>query len=214
MKKINILVLFYLTLVSLGSELSYRETTQSFSRILKLKKENIDGENLVYVFESDTGIQKFVLNRNLETIRWEIINKASLERVVAEREISYVKISFIKDNKIHTAKKVNIDISPWYQLLEVSLSNLKNSKDQKVFWVLRPNDFKPFKLQAKKVSEEIIKLNNKEYETYKIMVTLHNMPMHIWSAHYWFDKKNSTYIKYEGKRGPPNTPKVIVELIE
>lgn len=217
-KTILIVITIYLLILSLFAKINkeevlyYKEKTLEKEMILSFRKEPSQNESFTYTVESDKETQIFVLDESLQTIKWIHFNKATRQKIIAQRENIQINITIQNEDKIIENKKITIDELPWYQLLEVSLSKISD-KDQKVFWILRPSDLKAFKLKAKREKEEVITIGSKQYEAFKVVVSVWNMPQKIWSSSYWFDKEKVTYIRYEGKRGIGNTPKTIVEII-
>ena len=67
---------------------------------------------------------------------------------------------------------------------------------------------------ANKEGEEEIKIGNKKYHTVKIKVTLKGWLSMFWHSYYWFRKNDGVFVKFEGVRGGPFTPKTTIQLIE
>lgn len=188
----------------------YKEQTGDRETIFSLREEDKGNEKWVYA-ESNDESHIFILDGNLATTKWIYYNKKTCSKNVVERDNNVLNI--ITADNPYNVKKIVIDNSPWYQLLEVSLSSLVLTNNrQKEFWIIRPTDFKIFKMVAYKEKEENLKINNKEYNSIKIVVSLTGIASMFWQVSYWFDKKNGLYLKYEGKRGGPFVPKTIVEL--
>jgi hypothetical protein len=67
---------------------------------------------------------------------------------------------------------------------------------------------------AKKQSEEEIKIDDKKYKSIRIRLTLKGWLSIFWHADYWYRKSDGVFVKFEGVRGGPLTPKTITELIK
>lgn len=188
----------------------YKEKTGDKEIIFSLREEDKNSEKWIYA-NSDEEEHIFVLNQNLETIRWIFHNKKNNEKNIVERKENTIVVT--KKGKTSETKKLIIDSSPWYQFLEKSLSLLVTTDlTQKEFWIIRPTDFKEFKMIACKEKKEKINMIGKEFNSVKISVSLPGVVSLFWRVYYWFDRETGLYLKYEGKRGGLSVPKTFVEL--
>ena len=191
----------------------YKETTGKTSIISEWRVVSQDGGFLATA-ESPNEYHRVLCNQGFATISWEYINTEAKTEILAKREGNRILVNGkLKDKQV--GEVYEIDDLPWFELVEVSLSRFVQTEEEKVeFWILRPTDLKLFKMVAIKEKTEIIKENGKDVEAVQIKVTVPGLASLFWSVKYWFRKSDGVYIRYEGIRGGPGTPKTIVELIK
>lgn len=187
----------------------YKEKTKEKEIIYSLREENKNSEKWIYA-KSNEEEHIFVLKQDLSTIKWIFYNKKNNEKTTAERKGNTIILT--KGDEVSEIKKFTVDDSPWYQFLEKSLSLLSITElIQKEFWIIRPTDFKVFKMIAYKEKNEKLSINGQEFNAIKISVSLSGVASLFWRVFYWFDEKTGLYLKYEGKRGI-SVPKTFVEF--
>jgi len=195
----------------------YKETTGKTSIISEWRVISQDGGYLVTIegpVEGPIEYHRALCNEDFATISWEYKNTEAKTEVLAKREGNRILVNGkLKDKQISKVYEIN-DL-PWFEIAEVSLSRFAQAGEEKVeFWSLRPTDLKLYKMVAIRQDTEIIKENGQDVETVQIKVTVPGFASLFWSVKYWFRKSDGVYIRYEGVRGGPGTPKTIVELIK
>ncbi len=147
------------------------------------------------------------------TVRWEFRNPGMETDLVVEREGNLL-VARGKFKGKEVTREFKVDSLPWYQFIEVSLAAFVRSDEEKTeFWIIEPLNLKPYKMVALKQETGDLTVNGREVEAVRIKVTLPGMASLFWSSHYWYRKTDGVYLRFEGARGGPGTPKTIVELI-
>lgn len=154
-----------------------------------------------------------MIHQDHSTVRWELRDPGAGTDLVVEREGNLL-VAKGKFKGKEVAKEFKVDSLPWYQFVEVSLAAFVRSDEEKTeFWIIEPSNLKHYKMVALKQKTEYITINNQEAEAVRIKVTLPGMASLFWSTLYWYRKSDGVYLRFEGVRGGPGTPKTIVELI-
>ncbi len=204
---------FFLTVISLYPHkiYHYKEITKNKQirvtwRIIKETSDRIliqaikPGENRLFLLHKKDG----------STLKWSVIKKNN--RFVAVRKENTITVHLEKNGK-KKQRILKIDKTPWIQTPEFGfLSLVKSKQKSKLFGIICPRDFSFHKMIANKEGEEEIKIGNKKYHTVKIKVTLKGWLSMFWHSYYWFRKNDGVFVKFEGVRGGPFTPKTITQL--
>lgn len=186
----------------------YRDTTGKISFESKVCIKPAP-EGYTVEVENVNEYQQFLCRQDHSTLRWELRNPGAGTALVAEREGNRLVVKGKFKGKEY-AKEFKIDPLPWYQLPDVSLADFVRSDAEKTeFWIIEPINIKCYKMMATKEKTEYLTVNDQEVEAVKIKVSVSI----FWSAYYWYRKSDGLYLRYEGVRGGPGTPKSIVELV-
>lgn len=205
-------VIFSHTVLASEKNYVYRETTgkTSINSEWTIKP---SAEGYSVVAESVSEYHHVLCNQDHSTVSWEVRNPGSgMDLAVRRDENLLVVEGKFKGKEIK--EELKIDDLPWYQFVEVSLSDFVRSEQEKTeFWIIQPNNLKHYKLVAIKQKTENITINDQEVEAVQVKVTVSGIASLFWSTQYWYRKSDGLYIRFEGVRGGPGTPKTIVELI-
>ena len=82
-----------------------------------------------------------------------------------------------------------------------------------VFWVVNPFEARAYQMQAIGESREVIDDNGKSLTAARVRVRPNGFLAPFWSTLYWFRPSDGRFVRYEGVRGLPGTPKTTVELL-
>jgi len=216
MKKSLISVLVFLFLqMSLFAEgldgIQYRDNTNDKVSIYTLKIENADQKIHIHYF-SDYEYYT-IINAQSETVSMNFKNSIYDSEYSAVRKSDIISVSGKINGKI-ADKDIKIDSGSWYQAAEYSLMNFVLSGEKSCkYWLVSPADLKATKFVAYNEGIETITLNKSRVQAFRVRVTLDNWMSVFWSVNYWFRASDGLYIKFEGSRGVPGTPKTLVEII-
>lgn len=153
--------------------------------------------------------QSALCRADYATLRWELRNQGAGTDLAAVREGDLLVVKGRFKGK-EVAKEFKIDPLPWYQLPEVALAGFVRSEAEKTeFWIIDPIYLKHYKMSAAKQKTEYLTVNNQEVEAVQVKVAVSI----FWSAHYWYRKADGVYLRFEGVRGGPGTPKTVVEFL-
>lgn len=191
----------------------YKETTGKTSITSKWSVISRD-EGYSIIAESPNEYHHVLCTQDHATISWEFKNTGLGTELLAKRDGNRLIVNGrFKKKEINTEYK--IDHLPWFEFIEVALSGFVQSEEEKIeFWIIQPNNLKLYQMVAIKQKTETLNLNGQDVEALRIKVTLPGFSSLFWSAQYWFRKSDGVYLRYEGVRGGPGTPKTRVELIK
>ena len=68
-------------------------------------------------------------------------------------------------------------------------------------------------MQAREEKEEGIPVDGRALEAMRVKVSPWGLLSLFWSSLYWYRSSDGTFVRFEGVRGLPGTPKTVVELI-
>lgn len=208
-----LIVLFSLPVFALQRTYTYQETTGDQTIISKWLIESTSEGHEVIV-ENPAEYHRLLCAEDYSTISWEYQNTETGTDLVAKVQADRVIIKG-KHNQEKVQEEFELQGLPWYQFIEVSLADFVQSKERKKeFWIIQPYDLKVYKMVASKEKTETITLSNQEVETAPVKVTLTGIASAFWKVKYWYRKADGFYLRYEGVRGGPGTPKTIVEVMD
>ncbi len=109
--------------------------------------------------------------------------------------------------------KGKLDSSPWYATIDYSLSRfLADGGKETVFWTVNPANGKAYKMKASKMKPENVTIGGKPEKAVRVQVTANGVPAAFFNINYWYREADSVFLKFEGTRGAPGTPKYVIEL--
>lgn len=154
-------------------------------------------------------------NEHFDTYQWEAKKPYTRTHVTATRKDNLIFIEGAFDGK-EIKKEIRIDNAPWYQAMTLSLRRLVTSKEKSVeFWTIRFDNLSPYKMKAKNNFRDRISLyGTEDMEVEKVKVSLMGFKAMFWNCSYWFRKQDGLFVRFEGRGGPPDYPKTIIELAE
>lgn len=190
----------------------YRETTGKTSINSEWTiKPSVEGYSVVA--ESVNESHRVLCNQDHSTVRWEVRNPGSGLDLAVQRDGNLLIVAGKYKGK-EAKEELKIDDLPWYQFVEVSLSDfVRSARERTEFWIIQPNNLKHYKLVAIKQKTECITVHGQEVEAVQVKVTVSGVGSLFWSTQYWYRRSDGLYLRFEGVRGGPGTPKTIVELI-
>ncbi|MFC2076548.1 hypothetical protein ACFLT7_05650 [candidate division KSB1 bacterium] len=190
---------------------SVRTGADSSESVLSIEKG--EGGRTTVRFEDEDGYSLSHLDDAYNTMRWELNEPEEKTAVIAERDGRYVMVKgTMKGEPVD--ERVDLGDDPWRQETAVGLIPfVKSDKTEMEFSVLRPFDFKRFKMRAIKQGIKTIEIHDDQVTALEIKVTLRGLMSRLWSSRYWYRQSDFTYLKYIGVNGPPGTPETVVELL-
>lgn len=109
--------------------------------------------------------------------------------------------------------KGNIDSSPWYATIDYSLSRfLADGGSTTTFWTVNPANGKAYKMKATKMKTESVTIGGRPEKAVHVQVTANGVPAVFFNINYWYRESDLLFLKFEGTRGAPGTPKYVIEL--
>lgn len=134
-----------------------------------------------------------------------------------------VKVFTRKGNSIEIAlnggapvqAKGKLDASPWYATMDFSLSRfLSGGGTETTFWTVNPANGKAYKMKAIKMKAESVPIGGRPEKAVRVQVTANGVPAAFFSINYWYRESDSVFLKFEGTRGAPGSPKYVIELAD
>ncbi|MBN2119475.1 MAG: hypothetical protein JW734_00280 [Candidatus Omnitrophica bacterium] len=215
MRNLYILLLILLTLPInrlYGQNFSYLEKTDQDSVYINWRIE--EKPNFIVLISTRTNGEKQIIkhDKNLSVLEWLFINPNTNTDIRAKRQNNIILIKGLHKG-LKVERKIKIDNHSWYQKVSFSLTSFINSAESSlIFWSLRTDVLKPFKLKALKQQTENLNLEGKETKARRVKVTLSGLRSMFWHSDYWFREKDNLFIKYKGIEGPPGTPPTVITL--
>lgn len=112
------------------------------------------------------------------------------------------------------AKIASIDPLPWFASLNFGLSELaRKGLMEQVFWVVNPDNGKPYKMKAHVLGEETITVNGVSISAIHVRMGVNGLPAAFFSMDFWYRKSDFTFVKSVGAEDGPGSPVTVVELI-
>lgn len=110
---------------------------------------------------------------------------------------------------------LEIDASPWFALVELSLPGwvIGGGAKRISFWVLDSAQGGAHRIAAERMGRERITIAGADVEAVKVKLTVPGVPAFLWSSPWWFRASDGAFLRYEMARGIPGTPKTVLELI-
>ena len=210
----GLLLVVILTINVFAAEkmLSYEETTGDKTIVSKwVVKSSADSYEVIA--KSPGEYHRVVCTRDYSTNSWEYQQEEAGTDLRARWEKDLLIIRGMHNKKV-VQKEIELHQLPWFQFVEFSLADfIQSDKDKTEFWIIQPYNLKHYKMVAIKERTEMIVVADQEVEAIRVKVTLPGIASIFWSARYWYRKSDGVYLRYEGVRGGPGTPKTVVELI-
>jgi hypothetical protein len=92
-------------------------------------------------------------------------------------------------------KLLQIDSSPWYQILGPCMIDLLPSDMNSVeFWVVDPDELAVHKMLALRQGKELKEIHHVLIDTYKVHISPLGIAGAFWGADYWFRSSDSAYL--------------------
>jgi len=81
------------------------------------------------------------------------------------------------------------------------------------FWLINPSDGKKMDMIAIKEGIYQIDVLGKKENCTKVKVTLDSFLSIFWSVNYWFRNTDGLFVRYEGLKGGPASPKKHISIL-
>lgn len=207
----------FTVVVPASSELSieqhhYLKKTGSEIINFDWRLEQGDGLKLTTVLGEECDVTR--MNSDLSTQSWTVNDPATETVLSVLRNDNELMINGVfKGEKVE--RSVQIDASPWYQALSLSLRQFTDQSLKHIeFWSIRPDSLEVHQLRVSRAAEEIQLIEGTSSEVIKLKIQLTGLKSVFWSCYYWLRKSDGLFVRYEGPSGPPGWPLTVVELIE
>jgi hypothetical protein len=124
-------------------------------------------------------------------------NPSQASTILAVRKNNSIRIQGKFDGRI-IDENHKIDEAPWFQATSLSFKGFVQSHEKEiVYWTLRPNTLKPYKLRAVKKNLEKIDVAGTPVTAVKIESRLTGWRGPFWKSTYWFNAQNGYFIRFE-----------------
>jgi len=211
-KKI-IFFIFLPLLVSLNAAHVYYEIEDADTLIFNnstIVKEN----EIIRLYENDNCKHLTVFDTTFHTIKYEFENKEENSEVTIDQQDSKIVLKGILKGKEIESEFVNDEIK-WSQSITYTLHRfMLSDKEQEIFRIFRPDNFKPIEFKAVKGEEDTLQINGTEIPVQKIKLRLNGIKSIFWKGEYNFRIPDGLFIKYKGKNGGPGSPETTIILKE
>lgn len=178
--------------------------------------EDSAGQHLTLRSVSETGEAHEVVveERSLESLEWSHRNPADNTDYTARISGRTIRVAGTNQGRSVNESFRLEDSDPWIQSIERSLQPfVLSSSDRMEFWTVQPGDITLRKLQAARRGRATIDVDGEQVEAWEIRISLPGIGSMFWSATYWYRVTDGQFVRYEGVRGWPGTPRTVVELV-
>lgn len=178
--------------------------------------EDSAGQYLTLSSVSETGEAHEVVvdGRTLESLEWSHRNSADNIDYTARLSGRTIRVTGTNQGRRVNESFRLEDSDPWIQSIERSLQPfVLSARDRMEFWTVQPGDITLRKLQAARRGRSSIDVDGEQVEAWEIRISLPGIGSMFWSATYWYRVTDGQFVRYEGVRGWPGTPRTVVELV-
>jgi hypothetical protein len=171
------------------------------------------GGQLRLVYKSDGETSVVITNPDLSTVSWQLDRQEKQTQITARRDGNTIHLRGVVKGEAVT-KAMPIDAAPWFQSTTLSLRGFIQQPTQRCeFWILRPDEFSAYKLQA--IKEKTLKtvIEGQPVAVVQVQLSPTGILSAFWKSRYWFRAKDGVFLRFEGPSGPPGSPKTEVSLI-
>ncbi|OHD67271.1 MAG: hypothetical protein A2177_14095 [Spirochaetes bacterium RBG_13_68_11] len=198
---------------SAQSPLTYRESTGTREIIILIDEELLPTGSIIHSRMSDGEQHDVQIDSSAETLLYHVVSQLRGIDYTVTREGSRLIVDGVFEGK-PVARSIRINTRPWYQSMEWSLHDYVRSESREplLYWVVHPWEAKAYLLQARCEGIDAITLDGLPLSALRVRVGPAGILRIFWSTLYWFRPSDARYLRYEGVRGLPGTPKTTVEL--
>ncbi|WP_125181139.1 hypothetical protein [Thiohalobacter thiocyanaticus] len=172
-----------------------------------------EGEWVLIASQSDTQVYFSRCSDSGDTLQWQVSGEGvNLE---ARRQDETVVVS-------GTGRGGTIDYHfaldglPWYQALSFALGQwllrADESDDTLEFWMLRPDNYRPVRLQALRREPSMLTVGAGLRQARRVEVRPTGWRGSLWSASYWFETDTGRFLRYESGALVPGMAQTRIEL--
>jgi hypothetical protein len=193
----------------------YRDLTGNLVTIIHLQEQTRGEDVTLHSTLSDGDLHSVEMDSSRATLHYDFDSPERKTAYSASREGNEILIQgTLKGQPL--SKRIAIDSHPWYESMEWSLQPfaVSGSSEPVLFWVLHPYEGQAFLMQAREEKEEGIPVDGRTLDAMRVKVSPWGLLSLFWSSLYWFRSSDGIFLRFEGVRGLPGTPKTVVELIE
>jgi hypothetical protein len=196
------------------SPLTYRDSTGTREISIVIDEELLPSGSVIHSRMSDGEQHDVQIDPSAETILYRVVSPQRLIDYTVRREGSLLVVDGAFEGK-PIARRLRIDARPWYQSMEWSLHDYvcSQSREPLLYWVVHPWEAKAYLLQARGEGIDEITLDGLPRYALRVRVSPAGILQLFWKTLYWFRPSDARYLRYEGIRGLPGTPKTTVELL-
>lgn len=214
---IHILTALFL-LISLAGQaqkLTYREVSGEnvFHYDYEINKTS-DGYEIRVVKRKDNQViedQAFYLNQDYHTTKWVYVRPGDNTDVTTVLKGDMVYMKGVSDGD-EVEEDEDLDDYPWIQLwpMNMGLEPFMNAEEEKEikYWAYgteKPGDLELVRFVATKEGTETIRIDNEEYNVYRVNITLSGWRSMFWEGNFFLRKSDWRIIMYDGE-GAPGKP--------
>ncbi len=192
------------------------------------EKTAADQAELVYKFQTNTelGLCGFTvyspitkqthqidMDKNFATLKW-INTKADGSVDTYTRDGNKLTAEVVRNGKKVKVTRT-IDEMPWYASMEFGLGQFfRGGKNSVQFWNIHPETLKAHRMTAEIIAREKIDVNGTSTPVMKVRVTINGIPALFFNFLYWFREEDGLFVRFEGAKGPPGTPKTTMTFVK
>lgn len=139
------------------------------------------------------------------TTHWQYLNPSNNTHIQAVNRGNSVELSGVLKGK-NVQQRCDLD-QPWWQAIPWNLEQmLAQHRDQATFVAIRPDTLKCHTFIAKRLA---VPAKDTTAQQVHVEVRLMGAYNKFWSAQYWFDAQDDTFIRYKAKHGMFAQPTIV-----
>lgn len=188
----------------------YREQTGE-EMVMFSRETASDGERITVMQRQKEMSDATISTPDGATISWHYTDPPDTD-VKAWRTGDALHLAGIFKGRV-LAETIRLDDDPWFQHPSYSLGRMALSEsDSATFWIIRQDTLAIVALTAKRDKSETVTCTDDPLVAEKITIRPKGVLAPLWSAQYWFRKKDGLFLRYRGVHGPPGTAETAVCL--
>jgi hypothetical protein len=157
--------------------------------------------------------RRIITDENLATVRESYWHTENSDRVDVERKGDRLVFHGRVDGEtIHHTEEIEDEV--WYGSVLLLKDFVLSDRPESLFYVTRPEDAKAVLIKAVREDVETVTVDSKSVDAVRIKYTVPDIRGLFWKSYYWYRQEDGLLVKTKETRGPPGTPKALVELEE
>lgn len=192
----------------------YRDITGGRETRIAMFEEQTPGGWIIHSRMSDGEMHDVDIDASGATLRYHVVSPARRidYRVTRDGNVLIIEGTF---SGAPLSRKITIDEHPWYETLERSLQGYAaaGAPGKVVFWIVHPWEARAYLLGATGEGYQQVTVNDRAMTALRVRVRPEGFYHFFWSALYWYRREDAMFVRYEGVRGFPGTPRTVVEYM-
>lgn len=189
-------IIFNLSLNLFGKEiLKYNGNLYDYKGEIILTKEEVE-DFYIYTLGIDTYKEFFKINKEYETIYWELFAPRDDTFVIGKNKGDFIELSGKFRGK-ELKREILLKGDKWIQILPFGLGKTSDEEYFRIIATVGPRAMYSGRMLSKNMGLEEITVNNKNYLANRLKLRLTGILSFLWSGEYWYKLEDNILIKLE-----------------